>query len=606
MIDMDSQNKKIEDRFVCVDCIFENPLIKYQTIENVNKLWIDYNQESENIFSNYKKESKNKRNDLFNQITQMRRNYNQKLNEISEKLISEQFLSIHKSKEINQIKRISIQTLQNEQLLNDLTLLIEKEKVNQGQKMSILKNKESIFQQEIENHLESLKQIDQLDIQQSIDILKQIPLERNVIFQLQEHISQFSNCAQTKDQNQIKFIKDILKLIDQAKKYQCQINLFDQTINLFQMHNNTIDQIQQQILNQTKDQINNQYQNLSTIINDYINTFDNKSKQIKKYCSIEKLEGDLLKLTEINKNLENEKTNLLNKMSKQLVEKQQEYQKVLEEQQTKNQNQIDELTIKLQSKEKENQNFKELFDQKTQEILNLKKQKEEDKLQLIKNLEDNKKKQVEEMAEIINQKESEFQNVQRQLDQINQENVQKEIQLKLELEKIKQYPKILVFSNTYKHPNCQVSEGGKVVENISSSWLYCLCEQAIPKNGKTLFAFQMISGTYFNVGIGFRDIIQKNNYDLEVGNGQYLITHNGYTFSHHNKNVDNKQLSFTFTTNDVIIIEVSIEHKYIKWTRQNNSLATVMLEIDTSLSQELYSCVYFYQSKIKILDNIPN
>ncbi|CAD8100573.1 unnamed protein product [Paramecium primaurelia] len=175
-----------------------------------------------------------------------------------------------------------------------------------------------------------------------------------------------------------------------------------------------------------------------------------------------------------------------------------------------------------------------------------------------------------------------------------------------EQSQIQQYPKTLQFSNTHKHANCQISEGGKVVECSGGSWYYCLCEQAIPKTGKIVFAFQMISGQCFMVGIGFRDIIQKNNYigNCGVGYGSYLIRNNGQTYSHHNKDVNDKQLSFTYTTNDVIIMEVSIEHKYIKWTRQNNPLATVQLEIDTSISQELYPCVNIHTSKVKILDNI--
>ncbi|CAD8214119.1 unnamed protein product [Paramecium octaurelia] len=521
MIDMDSQNKKIEDRFVCVDCISDNPQIKYQTIQNVNKQWIDYNSQSSNIFLQYKQENTQKRYDLFNQIAQMRKNYNQKLNEISDKLISEQFQSINKSKNSNQIKRISIQSLEDEQLLIDLRQLIEKEDVSQNQDLTSLKNKDSIFQKEIENHLESLKLFDQLDIQQSIDILKEITKKKNQILQLSDIVSQISKCTQTNDennQNQIEFIKDISELIEQAKKYQCQINLFDQTVSLFQQHTNKIEQIQQKILNQTKDQT------LSKVLNNYINLFDNNNKQIKKYCNIQQLEEDLLKLTEINKNITIDKTNQLNQMSKQLDENQQEYQKLLKEQQNKNQNQIDELIAKLQSIEKENANFKELINKKIQEITNLKKQNEEDKLQIIKTLEDQTNKQIEEMTKRINQKELEFQKVQRQFDQINQEILEKEKQSKLELEQIKQYPITLLFSNTYKGANCQVTEGGKVVEYSGDSQFYCLCEQAIPKNGKTLFAFKMISGTNFRVGIGFRDIIQKNNYQNSgVGYGSYLI-----------------------------------------------------------------------------------
>ncbi|CAD8175693.1 unnamed protein product [Paramecium pentaurelia] len=611
MIDMDSQSKKIEDRFVCVDCISENPQIKYQTIENINKQWIDYNSESYNILQQYKKESKNKRCDLFTQISQMRKNYNQKLNEISDKVISEQFQSINKIKYQNQIKGVSIQSLEDEQLLQDLKQLIEKEKVTQNQTITSFKNKEIIFQKEMENHLESLK-YDQLDIQQSIDIIKETPIERNLILQISELITQLSKCTQTKDQNyqnQIEFIKELQEFIDQAKKYQCQINLFDQTITLVQQHSNKIDQIQQLIQNQTNNQVNKQesiqilYQNLSKVLNDYNINFDNKCKQMKKYSNFQQLELDLVKFRELNKDLEIEETNLLNQMSKQLDEKHQEYQKLLKEQQDQNQRKIDEINA---SKVKENSLYKEQFDQKTQEIINLKKQNEEDRLKAIKTIEDQKNKEITEMNKRINQKESELQAVQKQLDQINQEKLQKEKQQKLELEKIQEYNKRLSFSNTYKSSICQISEFGKVVESSSIN-NYCLCEQAIPKIGKTMFAFQMLSGTSIRIGIGFRDIIQKNNYqNCGFGFGSYLIRQDGYTFSHHNKDVDNKQLSFTFTSNDIIIMEVSIEHKYIKWTKQNNPFLILQQQIDTSISQELYPCVNIYQSKLKIFDNIPN
>ncbi|CAD8213780.1 unnamed protein product [Paramecium pentaurelia] len=115
----------------------------------------------------------------------------------------------------------------------------------------------------------------------------------------------------------------------------------------------------------------------------------------------------------------------------------------------------------------------------------------------------------------------------------------------------------------------------------------------------------MISGSNFIVGIGFREIMQKNNYYDCYKTGQYLIRNDGYIYSHHNKDLQSKQLSFQFTNNDIIIIEVCIEHKYIKWSRQNNPQATfVQLDIDTS--QELYPCVGVYHySKIKLLDNIP-
>ncbi|CAD8160141.1 unnamed protein product [Paramecium octaurelia] len=187
--------------------------------------------------------------------------------------------------------------------------------------------------------------------------------------------------------------------------------------------------------------------------------------------------------------------------------------------------------------------------------------------------------------------------------------LEQEKQNRIELEKIQQYNESLQFSNTYKSGNCQVTEGAKLVAEVSNSgsWYFCLFEQAIPKTGKIQFAFQILNGSYFMVGIGFREIIQKNNYVscYQTGYGTYLISQGGCTYSHHNKEIYGKQLSFTFTNYDIIIIEVCIEHKYIKWSRQNNPQATcVQLDIDTS--QQLYPCVVIaHNSKIKLLENIP-
>ncbi|CAD8160139.1 unnamed protein product [Paramecium octaurelia] len=185
--------------------------------------------------------------------------------------------------------------------------------------------------------------------------------------------------------------------------------------------------------------------------------------------------------------------------------------------------------------------------------------------------------------------------------------LEQEKQNRIELEKIQQYNESLQFSNTYKSGNCQVTEGAKLVAEVSNSgsWYFCLFEQAIPKTGKIQFAFQILNGSYFMVGIGFREIIQKNNYVSCYQTGTYLISQGGCTYSHHNKEIYGKQLSFTFTNYDIIIIEVCIEHKYIKWSRQNNPQATcVQLDIDTS--QQLYPCVVIaHNSKIKLLENIP-
>ncbi|CAD8117173.1 unnamed protein product [Paramecium primaurelia] len=325
---------------------------------------------------------------------------------------------------------------------------------------------------------------------------------------------------------------------------------------------------------------------------------DNKSKQMKKYCNIQKLEIDFVKVTDINKNLEVEKTNLLNQMSMQLDQKYKEHQEAMIKLQDENQQQINEISAQLQQKEEENLQFKKLLEYKTEEIINLKKQNEEDKLKIT-NLENKKNTEIIEINKRLNQKDSELQIIQRQLDYFNQ------VYSKQYQSQIQQFSKTLIFSNTYKHSNCQVSEGGKVVES-NGSYLSCLCDQAIPKTGKIQFAFQIINIGCCFVGIGYRDFLQKNNYQSYGNGGQYSISSDRYTCSHHNKQIDGRpsQSTFSFTINDIIIVEVSIEMKYIKWRKYSNSQEMAQLELDTSISQELYPCVCLYNSKVKILDNI--
>ncbi|CAD8190237.1 unnamed protein product [Paramecium pentaurelia] len=616
MIDMESQDKKIEDRFVCVDCISENPNTKYQTIENVDKQWKEYYTETDRILKEYKNDGKKKKSELFNQIALMRKNYNKKLDEISDKLISEQFLCMDKTKQSNQIKNISLQALGDEQLLKDLKQLIDKdkEKVSQSQIITNQINKDSIFKKDIQYHLESLQQYDQQDIQASLDIIKDISIEKSLINQLTDMIQEILKCSQKDEnyKNQINFIKDIQELIDQAKKYQCQLNLFYQTITVYQQLVQNIEknlqniQLKQQDQTVKSEQLKSQYSKLLNILNEYANTFDNHSIELKKYSSIKQLENsikqlenDVIKLTESNKNLETEKNNLVNSMQESFNQK------------------FNEINQTLEQKQKEQKNMKEQYEQT---IKDNKKQYEQEKQEMMNKFEDEQNNIKQEFNQNLSQKISELQETLTKLEQINKVKLEQEKLNKNRIRKsifiinllnyiqIQLFSKSLSFSDTYRHNYCQLSVDGKVLADTSNNGYhyYCHCEQAIPKTGKTQFAFQMISGSYVMVGIGFREIMQKNNYTSCYQTGTYLISNSGITYSHHNNDLQSKQVSFKFKNNDIIIIEVCIEHKYIKWSRLNNPQLTFIVQLDIDTSKELYPCVGVgWESKIKLLDNIP-
>ncbi|CAD8117764.1 unnamed protein product [Paramecium primaurelia] len=173
MIDIDDKNKKMEDRFVCVDCIDDHPKCEYRTIEKVNQEWNHTKNQQDRILNELKLKRQEKQEKLNQQIAIMRKNYNQQLNEISEKLITKFSRPINKTSEIG---------LSQEELVQNLNYLIQydKENLTQDSKIEYVKSKDSLFSKEIESRLEHLKQHDQLDIQESINILQDIQNDNQI------------------------------------------------------------------------------------------------------------------------------------------------------------------------------------------------------------------------------------------------------------------------------------------------------------------------------------------------------------------------------------------------------------------------------------------
>ncbi|CAD8214054.1 unnamed protein product [Paramecium octaurelia] len=308
-------------------------------------------------------------------------------------------VGIDKPKQSNSIKKLSIQTLDDEQLIKDLKQLIEKEKEKEkvpfNETIINEKNKDSIFYKEIQFHLESLKQYDQQDISQSLDILKGISVERKLILQLTETIQQIQKSGQNDEnqKNQVGFIKEIQEFIHQAMNYQLLSNVFDQTISNYQQNVQTLQQISQHIELISKDtnksnlseQIKAQYLNLSNILNEYSNIFENKNSQLKKYCNIQLMEQELIKLSETNKQIQIEKNNQIDSLKsfKQMKYqnlrrkkiKQKGYQKQRESSKTQLlQNILDQI---MDFKQSINNSLDKMYQQIQQYIFPIQKEKQE-------------------------------------------------------------------------------------------------------------------------------------------------------------------------------------------------------------------------------------
>ncbi|CAD8129141.1 unnamed protein product [Paramecium sonneborni] len=165
-----------------------------------------------------------------------------------------------------------------------------------------------------------------------------------------------------------------------------------------------------------------------------------------------------------------------------------------------------------------------------------------------------------------------------------------------------QFSKFLTFSKTHKHLNSQVSQNGKVIETDLNIWQCCLCDQMIPKLGVTKFAFKILEMSYIMIGFGIREIVKNSNYEncSSLGGGTYCIYNPGYCYSHDQKEIDNKYIGWGFSTNDIIIVEVDMKNKYVKWTKQSINKSFAM-NIDTTL--DLYPCLQLNsKGKVEIIN----
>ncbi|CAD8130663.1 unnamed protein product [Paramecium sonneborni] len=89
---------------------------------------------------------------------------------------------------------------------------------------------------------------------------------------------------------------------------------------------------------------------------------------------------------------------------------------------------------------------------------------------------------------------------------------------------------------------------------------------------------------------------------LEVHYRTYNIYYNGYCYNHDQQDKNGQSIAFSFTTNDIIIVEVDIQKKYVKWTKQSTN-QSFTLSIDTS--KDLYPCLHLFgRSKVEILNQV--
>ncbi|CAD8167847.1 unnamed protein product [Paramecium pentaurelia] len=345
MIDIESENKQIEYRFVCVQCISDNPLCQYRTIEEVNQKWNEKMKKQDIIFNDLRSNRLKKKEKLNKKIAEMRQNYILQLDDISETLRTGFSVPTTPTTEVNKFKQDSIQQLSKEELFLQIQNLIQfdEEQLFQDSKIEFMITKDSLLSKGIENKLEQLKQHDQLDIQESINILQDQSNDNQIqgIYKLIQIIQE----GKIVNQEQQIRKQELDEFISSSKQIYCQMELFNQTIKKFQDHQIKINSINNKI---KLFQDHQNFKNLQIQVHDYKDKFDKDFLNFQKFSEIDKLVNDLETLKQNNKNLEFERNSMENNkiiqsekentLVKKLTDLQLELQKQKDEQKLLNEN----------------------------------------------------------------------------------------------------------------------------------------------------------------------------------------------------------------------------------------------------------------------------
>ncbi|CAD8157798.1 unnamed protein product [Paramecium pentaurelia] len=433
-------------------------------------------------------------------------------------------------------------------------------------------NENIIYQMSTEQINELSEILSQTDKFQALT-QKQVHIQKEDLNQMEIISTNFGKLLQ----NDILAINKINKMFKEQNSYIAELN--GQKNEIFQEENQISNQqsikqlnlqlqnllIYQDILNEAQ----NQYEFIMQLISDLSTEFkDLQLQQFNQYVS--KIQKDF----SIMKNLTN-----FDKVEAELKQSQQDKQFL--------QNQLTES-------EKANLSNQQIIIELRQIIQDL---RNENQVLRVK---------VQELEQQKNEFEVNLKEKQGLLERCQEQNEKNEFGIKqnLNLKQDQQFSQQLTFSTTYKYNECKVISNGKVIENNSHGYYCCMCDQMIPKNGVILFAFKIIEIKEIMIGIGQRDIVQSKGYQncYSIRGGTYNIYYSGHCYNHDQQDKDNQKIAFEFSKNDIIIVEVDIQKKYVKWIKQSTN-ESFTLTIDTS--KDLYPCVHFYgKCKIEILNQL--
>ncbi|CAD8057436.1 unnamed protein product [Paramecium primaurelia] len=154
------------------------------------------------------------------------------------------------------------------------------------------------------------------------------------------------------------------------------------------------------------------------------------------------------------------------------------------------------------------------------------------------------------------------------------------------------------FSEQLTFKSLAIQENGKKVVCTGVEWGFAMCEPAIPKEGISRFVFQVNHNNVCNlyVGVCHKDKIIQSNYSpisfQKLGHGAYLIFSTGLVLSHLQAEINFQFKGFSYSNNDIIIMEVDMNQQQIIFTHQQKQQQIVMkLDVTQDLHPYAELCI---------------
>ncbi|CAD8151192.1 unnamed protein product [Paramecium octaurelia] len=167
------------------------------------------------------------------------------------------------------------------------------------------------------------------------------------------------------------------------------------------------------------------------------------------------------------------------------------------------------------------------------------------------------------------------------------------------------------FSTVLKSPSITITEqkNAHQTANQNSENRFILIEPQILESCKIAIKITHLTN-FIGIGIAYKNVLSLKNMKFDhqnLGHGSYMISSNAHTWSHSKKEENMVQKSFTFTTGDIIIVDVSLENKTLKFTCKNkpNDTQAIVLTFDNPDNDDIHFCINMCSSgeKVEILDD---